>query len=249
MLVVPIWRDAQLWWDKPPIPSPRKSMPTETCFDDVGTICACVTWTQMRVNLQTKNAFLSQRHYSFFINLVFYFFPLLISIQKKFCKAFYTVYVFLQKIGRQDYHLFGAKHITLRGLRFVDLGIIYPILGKVLFQISFTNHSSYNVTSRVTTCKLAAQNVLSLNACTYRTGPGHCIRDISWSDCSTWSTLSADQYSFQRNSFSAWLICRVHVPPARSGQHEAVPCAVWHVNKPAPVATVETGSVNRSSAK
>ena len=33
-------------------------------------------------------------------------------------------------------------HITLRGLRVVDVGIIYPILGKVLFQISFTNYEN-----------------------------------------------------------------------------------------------------------
>ena len=33
-------------------------------------------------------------------------------------------------------------HITLRGLRVVDVGIIYPILGKVLFQISFINYEN-----------------------------------------------------------------------------------------------------------
>ena len=49
---------------------------------------------------------------------------------------------FLQKIGRRDYHLFGAMHIMLKGLRSVDVGIIYPILGKVLFQISFKNHEN-----------------------------------------------------------------------------------------------------------
>ena len=32
--------------------------------------------------------------------------------------------------------------ITLRGLTVVDVGIIYPILGKVLFQISFTNYEN-----------------------------------------------------------------------------------------------------------
>ena len=30
-------------------------------------------------------------------------------------------------------------HITSRGLRFVDVGIVYPILGKVVLQISFTH--------------------------------------------------------------------------------------------------------------
>ena len=33
-------------------------------------------------------------------------------------------------------------HITLRGLRVVDVGIIYHILGKVLFQIAFTNYEN-----------------------------------------------------------------------------------------------------------
>ena len=33
-------------------------------------------------------------------------------------------------------------HITSRGLRFVDVGIIYPILDKVVLQISFT-HNGY----------------------------------------------------------------------------------------------------------
>ena len=49
MLLVPICRDMQLWWDKPPIPSPRNRMPGDTCFDDVGRNCACVTCTQMYV--------------------------------------------------------------------------------------------------------------------------------------------------------------------------------------------------------
>ena len=66
----------------------------------------------------------------FLISLFVSFFPLLISIWKKF---------YMQKIGRRDYHLFGAMHITLRGLRFFDVGIIYPVLGKVLYQISFKN--------------------------------------------------------------------------------------------------------------
>ena len=47
MLLVPIRRDMQLWWDIPPIPSPRKAMPTETCFDDVGRI--------MRICAQVSN--------------------------------------------------------------------------------------------------------------------------------------------------------------------------------------------------
>ena len=67
MLLVPICRDMQLWWDNPPIPSPRNCMPGDTCFDDVGRNCACVTWTQMYVTLQTKKCFpFKSSHYSFF---------------------------------------------------------------------------------------------------------------------------------------------------------------------------------------
>ena len=88
-------------------------------------------------------------HYSFFLlGLFVNFCPLLISILKKFYKALYTVYPFLQKISRRDYHFFGGMHITLRGLRVVDVGIIYPILGKFLFQISFTNYE--NIVARNT---------------------------------------------------------------------------------------------------
>ena len=94
--------------------------------------------------LSKQKVFSIQRQSLFFflISTFISFFPLLISILKKFYKALYTVYPFLQKIGRQDYHLFGAMHITLRGLRFFDVGIIYHILGKVKFQISFTNYEN-----------------------------------------------------------------------------------------------------------
>ena len=71
MLLVPIHaicRDMQLWWDKPLISSLRNCMPTETCFDDVGRICACVTWTQMYVTLQTKNVFHSKAVKILFFN-------------------------------------------------------------------------------------------------------------------------------------------------------------------------------------
>ena len=74
MLLVPICRDMQLWWDKPPIPSPRKGMPTETCFDDEGRICACVTWTQMHATLQTKTLFHSKAVIILFISLCVSFF-------------------------------------------------------------------------------------------------------------------------------------------------------------------------------
>ena len=68
MLLVPICRDMQFWWDKPPIPSLRNCMPTETCFDDVGRIRACVTWSQMYVTLQSKNVFHSKAVIILFFN-------------------------------------------------------------------------------------------------------------------------------------------------------------------------------------
>ena len=81
MLLVPICRDMQLWWDKPPIPSPKKCMPSETCFDDVGRICACVTWTQIYVTLQTKNVFHSKAIITLFFNQSFCFFFFRYSFQ------------------------------------------------------------------------------------------------------------------------------------------------------------------------
>ena len=171
-------------------------------------------------------------------------------------------------------------HITLWGLRVVDVGIIYPILGKVLFQISFTNyenilaHNTSLVTSgnsrlprlnssrkssdiplptqspiwvnpmgpitltfgkkcysvpRVTTCKLAAQNVLSLNAYSYHAGSGHCIWDISL----IW--LIADRYSCQRNSFSAECTCRLHTVLSMT----LLRCAVWRKQTSARSAAVQ----------
>ena len=120
-------------------------------------------------------------------------------------------------------------HITLRGLRFVDVGIIYPILGTVVFQISFTHgnilaHNTalvtrgnsglpclnssqkssdiplptqspiwvnpmgpitlsfdkkcHNVTTPGDNLQISSTYMLSLNACSYRAGSGHCIRDI-----------------------------------------------------------------------
>ena len=71
----------------------------------------------------------------------------------------------MQKIGRRDYHFFGAMHITLRGLRVVDVGIIYPILGKVLFQISFTNYENIlaHNTSLVTSGSIQIQILYCIN--------------------------------------------------------------------------------------
>ena len=87
---------------------------------------------------------------------------------------------------------------------------------------------------QVTTCKLATQDVLSLNACSYHTGSGHCIRDISL----IWLINMISTQCRPVYMSAKLVLSRVHVPPARSGQHDAVRCAVWHVNKPAAVAAV-----------
>ena len=156
-------------------------------------------------------------------------------------------------------------HITSRGLRFVDVGIIYHILGKVVLQISFTHYRNilaHNTalftrgnsglprlnSSRkssdipfptqspiwvnpmgpitlsfgkkcynVTTCKLAAQNVFSFLPHRLRSlhqGYFHDLIDQQ-------STLSADRYSCQRNSFSAECTCRLHAVVSMTL------CAVW----------------------
>ena len=67
-LLVPICRDMQLWWDKPPIPSLRNCMPGETCFDDVGRNCACVTYTNVCDSPNKKCFPFKSSHYSFFFN-------------------------------------------------------------------------------------------------------------------------------------------------------------------------------------
>ena len=206
-------------------------------------------WTQMYVTLQTKRVFLSKEIIDIFYQPLCFIFSIIHFNIEGILKGLYTVYPFLQKIGHQDYHLFEAMHITIRGLRFVDVGIIYPYWTKICFKshsqttkifqymilpllqviilglprLKSSRKSSdiplpiqsptwvnpmgpitlsfgkkcYNVT----TCKLASQKVLSLNACSYWTGSGHCIRDISL----IW--LISTRYSCQRNSFSAWLIC------------------------------------------
>ena len=178
MLLVPICRDMQFWWDKPPIPSPRNCMPTKTCFDDVGRWFALV-WREhqcMWLSKQ-KNVFHSKAVIILFFNqpLCIIFFRY--SFQyKRNSKALYTFYPSLQKIGRRDYHLFGAMHITLRGLRFVDVSIIYPTLGKVLFQISFTNYMYENISAHSTALVTSGNSGLprlNSNRRTYPSQPSH----------------------------------------------------------------------------
>ena len=153
-------------------------------------------------------------------------------------------------------------HITLRGLRFVDVGIIYPILGKVLFQITFTNYGNIlaHNTALVTrgnsglACLNSSRKSLDIPLPTQSpilVNPMGPITQVSarnatawqprwqlanqqhktcfhwmhvlttqaqvtasgifpWSDWLTWSTLSVDRYSCQRNSFSAECTYRLH---------------------------------------
>ena len=120
MLLVPICRDMQLWWDKPPIPSLRNCMPTETCFDDVGRICA----------------------YSFLISLFVSFFRYSFQYRRNSIRPSTQFIHFCRRSAVETIICLGPCTFTLRGLRSVDVGIIYPILGKVLFQISFTNYEN-----------------------------------------------------------------------------------------------------------
>ena len=170
-------------------------------------------------------------------------------------------------------------HITSRGLRFVDVGIIYPILGKVLFQISFTNyenilaHNTALVTSgnsglprlnslrKSSDIPLPTQSPIWVNPmgpitlsfgkkCYSVRTPGDNLQisrtKRAFIECMFLSRrlrslhqgyfpdlidqhdqhdrwLSVDRYSCQRNSFSE----QSALPPARSGQHDAVRRARW----------------------
>ena len=101
--------------------------------------------------LSKQKMFSIQKQSFFFISLFVSFFLFHYSFQyrRNSIRPSTQFIDFLQKIGRRDHHLFEAMHITVRGLRFVEVGISYPILGKVLFQISFTNYENilaYNAT-------------------------------------------------------------------------------------------------------
>ena len=160
-------------------------------------------------------------------------------------------------------------HITLRGLRVVDVGIIYPILGKVLFQISLTNyenilaHNTSLVTSgnsglprlnssrKSSDIPLPTQSSIWVNPmgpitltfgkkCYSVTTSGDNLQISSTKRAfiltaqaqviasgyfpdliDQQSTLSADRYSCQRNSFSAECTCRLHAVVCMTL------CAVW----------------------
>ena len=169
-------------------------------------------------------------------------------------------------------------HITSRGLRFVDVGIIYPILGKVLFQISFTNyenilaHNTALVTSgnsglprlnslrKSSDIPLPTQSPIWVNPmgpitlsfgkkCYSVRTPGDNLQisrtKRAFIECMFLSRRLRslhqgyfpdliDQHDQHDRSVSTGIHVnetrspsRVHVPPARSGQHDAVRRARW----------------------
>ena len=155
-------------------------------------------------------------------------------------------------------------HITLRGLRVSDVGIIYPILGKVLFQIISTNyenilaHSTSLVTSgnsglprlnssrKSSDIPLPIQSPIWVNPmgpitltfgkkCYSVTTPGDNLQISStkraFIECmflprrfrSLHQGCFPDLIDFWPVFLSTKLVLsRVHVPPARSAQHDAV---------------------------
>ena len=155
-------------------------------------------------------------------------------------------------------------HITLRGLRVVDVGIIYPILGKVLFQITFTNYENIlaHDTSLVTSgnsglprlnssrkssdIPLPTQSPIWVNPmgpitltfgkkCYSVTTPGDNLQISStkraFMECmflprrlrSLHQGYCPDLIDCRPVFLSTKLVLsRVHVPPARSAQHDAV---------------------------
>ena len=174
-------------------------------------------------------------------------------------------------------------HITLRGLRVVDVGMIYPILVKVLFQISFTNYDNIlaHKTSLVTSgnsglprlnssrkssdIPLPTQSPIWVNPmgpiiltsgkkCYSVTTPGDNLQisstKLAFIEC---MFLPRRLRSLHQGYFPDLIDCRpvflstkfvlsrVHVPPVRSAQHDAVAlrCLWFDVNKPAPVAAVQ----------
>ena len=159
-------------------------------------------------------------------------------------------------------------HITSRGLRFVDVGIIYPILGKVVLQISFTHYGNIlaHNTALFTRCNsglprlyssrklsdipLPTQSPIWVNPmgpitlsfgkkCYNVTTPGDNLQISStkrvfiltaqaqvtawgifpWSD---WSTINTQCRPVLMST--KLVLSRVHMPPARSGHHDAVRC-------------------------
>ena len=164
-------------------------------------------------------------------------------------------------------------HITLRGLRVVHVGMIYPILGKVLFQISFTNyvnilaHNTVLVTSgnsalprlnssrKSSDIPLPTQSPIMVNPTKFRQEMKQ--RDNPGDNFQISSTKRFIQCMFLphrlrslHQEYFPYLIDHhsvptgIHVYETRSQQSARAACTQWSawrcalfdVNKPAPVA-------------
>ena len=155
-------------------------------------------------------------------------------------------------------------HITLRGLRVVDVGIICPILGKVSFQITLTNYENIlahnislatngnsglprpNSSGKSSNIPLPTQSPIWVNPtgpitlsfgkkCYSVTTPGDNLQISStkraFIEC---MFLPRRLRSLNQGYFPDLIDCRpvilstklvlsrVHVPPARSAQQDAV---------------------------
>ena len=82
-------------------------------------------------------------HYSFFFNRPLCIIcPLLIQYRRNSIRPSTPFIHFCRRSAVETIICLGPCTFTLRGFRFVDVGIIYHILGKVLFQIPFTNYEN-----------------------------------------------------------------------------------------------------------
>ena len=97
----------------------------------------------MYVTLQTRNVFHSKAVIIIFvISLFVSFFRYSFQYRINYIRPSTQFINFCRRSSVETMICLGPCTFTLRGLRFVDVGIIYPILGKVLFQISFTNYEN-----------------------------------------------------------------------------------------------------------
>ena len=97
--------------------------------------------TQMYVTLQTKNVFHSEAVIILFFNqpLCLIFFCYSFQYRRNSIRPSTQFIHFCRRSAVKTIICLGP--CTLR-LTFVDVGIIYPILGKVVFQISFTHYGN-----------------------------------------------------------------------------------------------------------
>ena len=146
-------------------------------------------------------------------------------------------------------------HITFRGLRSVDVGIIYPILGKVLFQISFTNHENI-VTHNTALATSGNSGLPRLSSSRKSSDIPHLTQSPIWVNPMGPITLSFGkncysvtipgdnlQINSTKRAFIECVSTGIHVNETRSQQSARAACnavvsmtrcvahAGWHVNK------------------